>query len=434
MTSNEAFYLLQCIQEETSRTEKINLLKEFLYDELFRNIVLYAYDPFKNYYIKVITQTPIGTGMFNDWTFALLDNLATRRLSGEESKRAVRKELERLDLESQKIFRQILKKDLGVGINTKSINTAWKGLIKVFPYMRCSTLDDVHLDSLNWKQGVFSQIKADGMFANISMTPYGAKVNTRLGNPFDMEVLSDFRSILERDLREGSQYHGELLVVDPNERYLERKKGNGILNSILKGGKLPEGYSIAVELWDFVPLDMIKEKGKYYSPYNTRYKQLEDMLSKSPIKLIETKIVHSIEEATEHFSEAVFKGEEGVIIKDPQAIWQDGTSRMQIKLKPTKEIDLRVVDFIEGTGKNSDTFGSILCTTEDGMLEVKVSGFTDEDRKKIWEEKEDWIGSIVSVKYNSLINSKNKNNSSLYLPRFIERRFDKEIADNMPRS
>jgi glucose/arabinose dehydrogenase len=71
--------------------------------------------------------------------------------------------------------------------------------------------------------------------------------------------------------------------------------------------------------------------------------------------------------------------------------------------------------------------GSVTCVTKDGKLEVNVgSGFNDEDRKM---KPEDIVGKIITVKYNEIIQDKNKNKKSLFLPIFEEIRLDKTKAD-----
>lgn len=430
MNSSECFNLLPILGLEPSRNAKRDLLREFLYDDFFRKVVLYTYDSFRSYYLVKMPETRSGTGEFNDWTFGILDALNSRKLSGDSAKNAVKEELERLNIESAKLLRLILSRDLAVGVNVKTINAAWPGLIKVFPYMRCSLLGDVHLNSLEWKLGVFSQVKADGMFVNITLLPTGNFVHTRVGKAFDLDLLPTLQNDFKRYGQEGSQYHGELLVVRDGE-YLKREIGNGILNSVLQGTKLPSKYSVQVLLWDMVANQYIKEKGKCYAPYSQRYSKLDALFKDSPIKLIPTKRVYSFDDAYDHFLEVTANGGEGTIIKDPNAIWQDGTSRAQIKLKTEKELDLRIVDFIEGSGKNADTFGSLLCTSEDGLIEVGVTGLSDELRNDIWMHQDDWLGSIIAVKYNAVISNRLKPGAySLYLPRFVERRFDKIKADN----
>jgi hypothetical protein len=44
---------------------------------------------------------------------------------------------------------------------------------------------------------------------------------------------------------------------------------------------------------------------------------------------------------------------------------------------------------------------------------------------------EEWVGSIVEVKYNAVIESETKDKKSLFLPRFVTKRHDKDVADTL---
>jgi len=98
-------------------------------------------------------------------------------------------------------------------------------------------------------------------------------------------------------------------------------------------------------------------------------------------------------------------------------------------MKAELEADLLVEAVNDGTGKYKGLVGSLSCTSKDGTLKVNVgSGLTDEDRKK---DPDEFIGKIVSVKYNEKIIDKNSENWSLFLPIFQELRLDKSEADNL---
>ena len=108
---------------------------------------------------------------------------------------------------------------------------------------------------------------------------------------------------------------------------------------------------------------------------------------------------------------------------------ETSTRRKPIKMKAELEADLLVEGVTNGTGKNDGLIGALSCTTKDGTLKVNVgSGLTDEDRKK---DPDEFIGKIVSVKYNEKIKDKNSPNWSLFLPIFQELRLDKSEADNL---
>ena len=147
------------------------------------------------------------------------------------------------------------------------------------------------------------------------------------------------------------------------------------------------------------------------------------------VKILPAEMVADYQEAEELFNAALEAGEEGVIVKNGDSIWENKRSKYQVKMKAELEADLLVEDVIEGSGRIEGLVGSLSCTTKDGKLKVNVgSGLTDEDRKKSPDE---FIGKIISVKYNEKIKDKNSDTFSLFLPIFQELRLDKSEADNI---
>ena len=59
----------------------------------------------------------------------------------------------------------MLLKDIKAGISVSTINKVWPDLIFSQGYMRCSLPKDVDLVEWPWKEGVYSQVKMDGMYA-----------------------------------------------------------------------------------------------------------------------------------------------------------------------------------------------------------------------------------------------------------------------------
>jgi DNA ligase-1 len=431
MTSDDIAQVLNVIAEEPKRTTKEEILKELFEDELFKKIVKLAYDPFITFGVLEIPAVHSGRGYFNTETFNLLSDLADRTLTGNLAREMIISELMRLTEDSGYLFRAILKKDLRAGFNVKSIDKVCPGLIPTFPYMRCSQLKEVNLDDFQWSSGVYSQEKADGMFVNLNTTEIPS-LYTRQGQPFDVEKFTGLIQEVKEKLVLEFQYHGEMVVRD-RSNYLDRKTGNGILTKVLKGGNFEKFQSPVLLLWDMIPLDCIRGKTPFLVPYKIRFEKLRALLqTKSDhVRLIPTEIVYSFEEAEQHFELMHSQGYEGTIFKDPRAIWKNGTSNQQVKMKEELECDLRVLWLTKGTGKNEDTFGALHCASEDHQVIVDVSGFSDEERLVIAKNPEDWIGSIISIKFNSLIQKKVGGVFSLFLPRFVEKREDKTVADTL---
>lgn len=128
--------------------------------------------------------------------------------------------------------------------------------------------------------------------------------------------------------------------------------------------------------------------------------------------------------------------------------WKSHTSPEQIKLKAEKEAELEVLGYVPGTGDNIGGIGSLCCVSSCRNLKVDVSGLTKamrgiervdkKDSSKGWKVIEGFDcnchnGKIITVKFNELIESDSKDTYSLFLPRFVEERADKNEADTLER-
>jgi DNA ligase-1 len=458
MNSNQIMECISSIALTPGKNDKQAFLSLAMEDSQFGKTMLYAYSPFITFGVRPARFTgehcpdhPMYTGVWTDETWQMLDDLATRKLTGNAALSAIGDQYSALDVRSAELLWRVLNKDMKAGFTENSINKVSKDFIPSSPYERCSLPKDVDFEAWPWATGVISQIKADGMFFNGIVEPTLVSFTSRQGQPFPTEgfeglmeaFYETFKPLLTShpEFANGLNTHGELLVLDSEGNVCAREVGNGLINKLIKGTLLPKGYELSAVLWDVIPKDKAVKKGQFDQPYVTRLRTLNAAISlvqakrlNHPISVIETRVVRSYEEAMEHYYDARRRKLEGTIAKKPGKIWKDGTSKDQVKLKQEVPVELEVYDFEEGKegGKTADTFGSLKCKTSCGMLKVNVgSGFTDEQRREINENRWDWIGAIITVKANEIMYAKRgKIEHSLFLPIFVERRFDKQFADS----
>lgn len=451
MNSIQIFNAIESIAVTTGKNDKLALLEGYMKEPAFEAIMVLAYDPFVTFGIRPKRRTLESVnGIFNEATFVMLQALVDRALTGDAATQAVQRELTRLDEKSSELLWRIINKDLKAGFSESSINKVKKGTIPEFSYMRCSLPKDAKFELWPWATGVISQIKADGMFFNGNVEAHVANLCSRQGQPFPYNPyidLSDQLQFLHSQIgapgtyyKDGSQFHGELLVEDQDGNVLPRQIGNGLLNKVNQGDVLPAGHKITAVLWDVVPMTSTGKKGKFDQPYLYRLKQLNSAIgflkasgAKLLVNVIETKVVRSYDEAMEHYMDARRRKLEGTIVKKPTMIWKDGTSKDQIKLKQEVPVELEVYGFEEGKegAKTELTFGSLKCRTKCGQLEVDVgTGFSDELRKSINDNRDAWLERIITVKANEIMYAaRGKLKHSLFLPVFVELRLDKAEAD-----
>lgn len=444
MKSSEILDRLVGIANTPGKNDKESLLKECVKDADFVKVLEWTYNPFKTYGIqKMPTDISAGTEEFTDETWQFLHALFDRELTGNAATAELGAHLNRLNEASGVLLQRIIRKDLCAGFAKNTINKVVKGLIPVFPYMRCCLPKDAKLDAFEWGRGCFSQEKADGMFVNVLHDNTNVTVYGREGNLFPPEKIADLALEVKTRLPVGYQYHGELLVMK-NNKELPRETGNGILNSIVTGnGDFAEDEKPVFKVWDRVPLEKAVAKGKYEEPYSKRlYGIATALLQKKAeekyIFMIPTRIVYSEKQARAHFAELVSQGKEGTILKKRMAIWRDGTSKEQVKFKVEFEVDLVITALVageEGTRIEGRT-GALACETSDGLLKVNVAVKNESMRDRLDAAPSEWIGKILAVRANAIMKPSESNEfHSLFLPRCVEDvyRTDKDVADSLDR-
>jgi DNA ligase-1 len=121
--------------------------------------------------------------------------------------------------------------------------------------------------------------------------------------------------------------------------------------------------------------------------------------------------------------DAVEGGYEGIMIKDPHAVYECKRSVAWLKLKPYIEVSLTVIAVEEGTGRNVGKLGALICEGEDDGKRIRVnvgSGFSDIHRDTYWQERDKVVGQIVEVRADAATKSQDSETTwSLRFPRFL---------------
>lgn len=416
----------------SGKIEKQKLVEKHLKDPDFEKVVVLMLDPFKRFYIKDFISGKTEKAYSTTDAYNLFEQLSSRVLSGNPARSACGYLVD-AGFPADLMIR-ILEKDPKAGFGESTVNKAKKGLIREFPYMRCALPKDAKFASWAWPKGVISQEKADGMYATINQNSRDIVIMSRSGKPFDTDSFAAIVGHATKFLDDNTQTQGELLVMNAAGEIQPREIGNGILNKVAQGGEWPQGMSPVYRAWDQIPMTEVYSKVKYNVGYAARLlnlaKQLKD--AGSVIAVIETRIVRSMEEAKAHYASMLEAGKEGTILSEPNAPWVDSTSKFKIKFKLTAPCELRVTGWRPGKNKNKDLFGALICESEDGLLEVGVSGFTDAMRKEIFEDMSNIVGSVITVDSNMIMApSREGKKWSLFLPRFAEFRKDKDSADTL---
>lgn len=191
---------------------------------------------------------------------------------------------------------------------------------------------------------------------------------------------------------------------------------------------------------DFIVFDYIEDiEGFFdYKEYKVpRYKRLEQArdiivnikglhyIKLVPVYCNNTKATDSIINNIYGIYEKVInEGEEGLVIDlaDSSYIRAKGTT--MFKMKPEVSGDFKVVNIVEGKGKDAGRLGAFIIEYKDNLVHVG-SGLTDAIRKEVWANPDNYIGKLIEVVYFGETKDEKTGLTSIRLPRFKRFRHDK---------
>lgn len=426
--------IIKELRSTSSRNEKEVILLANKDNETLKKVFYLAYDPSINFYIKKIPDS----WLHNDETFGenwgpvfdTLEEIYSRRVTGNEALENLLFMLNSIDCNMAHLVCNIVKKDLACGVQTTTINKIWKGLITEPPYLSYTLFSEKLIK--NFKLPCYSQIKLDGLYADVFVMKDSVSYRSRSGIGCKFKLPDSIEEkLINLSQCSGSEFalHCEALVSKGESftEFEERKIGNGYLNS---DDSDPD--KVVIVIWDVVGIDDYDNR-KSTSDYSERFNLVEkivECVATPHIQMVESRFCNTTQDVINHFVEARSKGMEGTVIKSPKLKWKDGKVKDGLKLKNEFECEMKIVGFQEHS-KKSGQIGAIFVESEDGVVKCKVgSGLTDAQRKKFFLTQDEMIGKIVTVKGNDLVTNELKQDRySIFLPRFVEVRDDKNVAD-----
>ena len=444
---------LNALETHPGRLDKLAILDAEKDNVLLQKVAIAALNPYVTYFIvKIPAYEPNPTGEL-DLADAIeaLARLSNREVTGHAGIAHLKDLLEVVHKDDAIVIQRIIKKDLRCGVSVSTINKTWPKLIDVYPCLLANKDDAEGKNMARINFPCYSDLKADGMRANVFCTTNRAdkKIVIRARSGKRVDLLGYLESAFEEYKHLNVVIDGELIVLEEDGSIMSRKKGNGLLNKAIKGTMTEDiAKRVRIRVWDVVPFEEFDgfQDRVYDKPYDKRREELYEIFKgdaeaefarvladEVKITIIPSKIVNNLQEAQEHFEEMLAAGEEGTILKNFDHIWENKRSTGQVKLKAEKDCDLEVIGFNFGTPgtKWEHIVGSVICASADRKVEVNISGFSDKKRQEIFDNFDnEWLGNIVAVKYNERVASETRVDvDSLFLPRFQELREDKSSAD-----
>ena len=342
------------------------------------------------------------------------------------------------------LFTRICKKDPSCGVSVALVNRVWEHAIDTGIKLCKAEPYSVKMMK-NIKYPCYVQKKEDGARCLCFVDTENSTVKFLSSSGKEYTCLIELENEIWQSQYFFSLEHnnesfvldGELVVLDNNNNIMPRKEGNGFLTKSIRGTITEsEAERIRFVIWDYIPFSEYYCNKTPSLPYHERLR-LVKLLTKygDAFTSIDTKTANDIQEIIAEFKKRLKNGDEGVIVKNTNFIWEGKRIKEQIKLKLDLDTTLQVTGWKYGAkGTKYETMlGSLECFSSDGKVCVSVgSGFSDAFRKQFVKtyQRSDSISMFVEIRSNGLIKNANDDTYSLFLPRFIEIRLDKTEADD----
>lgn len=425
----EPWNIIKNLEADNSRLAKEAIIVEQaeLANDQFFNGVKLALDPLITFGVKKVLEKKDngGDGLKLETFAKVAEALANRQLTGNLATTTVNDLMRKATQDEwNHWYRRILIKDLRCGVSEKTINTAVKKANKLQYEVPVFTCQLAH-DSANHEKKVTGQklveVKLDGVRVLTVVHPNG-KVDQYSRNG---KELVNFDAIKQQISKHAFTF-GQPVVLDGEVM-------SSSFQDLMKQVHRKENVSAddaVLHLFDILTLnEFLKGQGQHRQidrsvSLDAWYNEFKDHLPN--ISVVGRELIDlDTDEGQTQFKElnqrAIDGGYEGIMIKDPQAVYECKRTTSWLKLKPFIEVTLEVVDVEEGTGRNEGRLGAFICKGEDDGRTISVncgSGFSDSDRDLYWSERGKVVGRLVEIRADAITQNQDQT-YSLRFPRFL---------------
>jgi DNA ligase-1 len=388
-----------------------------------------AYNPYYVFGVKKVPETEGLEGRPNPWPkfWGMLEELRFRNLTGNNAKTAIEFMSEQFDsVEWNNLARRVLIKDLRCGITERTLNKVLENTEWKIPVFECqlATDSEKHTGKMTGMKRI--EQKLDGVRVLAVITKSTVNLYSRNGKPFEnfphiIEQLTNIKFKLSKlftSNRRGFVLDGEIIGESFQALMKQAQRKSDV-----------ETSDMVYSVFDIIPLEDF-ERGFW----NMQQRRRLEILDEAHEAFDSTDCVRIMDGITvdlgtaeghdimrRYASDAVAAGFEGIMIKDLEAPYECRRSTFWMKWKPTITVDLNIVGFEEGTGRNQGRLGAIICEGDDNGKFIKVnvgSGFSDSDRDSYFASRDTLLGQVVEVMADAV--TQNQDGSySLRFPRFV---------------
>jgi DNA ligase-1 len=384
------------ITSSNSKKFKQEVLQKYKDDEVIQKYLKLAFDPYVVYGIstKKLHKDVSGIYMVDSGdVFGLFDYLAGHNTGRDEDLLVVKAALNGLPDIYKDLLKDVITKQLVLGVDAKSINAVIPNFIPQFACM----LAEKHFDKPEKITGKEFAIttKLDGFRLVVLKNADGSiKCYSRVGQLVEglVEIEADLATLPCNTALDGELTITNYFDMPSKEAY---KAASKIIR--LKGDTPKRGLTYRV--FDCMKADEFKAQS-CIKPYVERRAELDSFPKMKHIEVLPVLYAgNDASKITEWLEKITAEGGEGCMLNLLWAPYVWGRTWNLQKCKKFQSLDLLVVGYEEGSGRLAGTLGAIHVRYKDGNIVKVGSGFSDEERALYWAQPELILNRIVEVKY-----------------------------------
>lgn len=388
--------------------------------ELFRGFRA-AYDAMVTFGVKKVEEKKgDGKGLSPDTFWKTAQELAERKLTGNAAQTAINfLRMNAREDEWNLWYRRILIKDMRCGTSETTVNKHADPKYHI-PVFTCQLAHDGANHESKVSGEKLIEVKLDGVRVITVVYPDG-KVDQYSRNG---KELVNFEHI-KKQIAKHAVFFSEPMVLDGE---VMSASFQDLMKQVHRKSDV-EANDAVLHLFDIISLREFREGVGEHRQIDRSftlkawYEHIKDHMPNVAIvgqELVDLRDPDGQARFAEINKQAVDGGYEGIMIKDPSAVYECKRTTSWLKQKPYIEVSLAVVGVEEGTGKNVGRLGALIVEgLDDGkLIRTNVgSGLTDNDRIVYWDNADTIIGNIVEVRADAV--TQNQDGSySLRFPRF----------------
>ena len=389
------------ITASASRKYKQEVLTKYKDDEVIQKYLKIAYDPYLVFGIseKKLSKSVPGMNPYPcDSVFELFDYLTIHNTGRDCDVKLCQATIEKVFAAAEGctwLLKELICKDLSIGVDSKTINSVMPNLIPQFSCMLAQKYFEKP-EKLSGKTFAITT-KLDGFRLIALKDKFGnIKFYSRVGQL--VEGLIEIEADLKYNFPNDIALDGELTIS--NYFNMPSKDAYKAASKIirLKGDTPKTGLTYRV--FDMMTAEEFISQ-RCPAIYDARRALLDSYAGRASHIEVLPVLYRGTDTSkiTEFLDKITSEGGEGCMLNICDAEYHWTRSWDIMKVKKFDSLDLEVVDIEEGSGRLAGTLGAIHVRYKDGNIVKVGSGFSDEERKLYFNNPALILHKIVEIKF-----------------------------------